>query len=176
MAIPFRLCLHRHQYPLPSTQHVSHHFVQFWLVKRRVIEDVVESSDHRFRGILELSIMQNGLCSSIKHDLRKIEMRFPLQDFLNNQSNLLGFTKWTTHGHTLPTIPPPTSMSFAFEIVHLIILCRFLSRSVSLKLSLKAAPADSEEFRSIPLYRTVGVVQSRTVCARLRCDYPYTIA
>ena len=123
------------------------------------------------------TIVRNGSCAlqSITACARS-RYDFPYEVAKNGQSNLLGFTKWTTHGHTLPTIPPQTSMSFAFDIVHFIILCRFLSRSVSLKPSLKAAPAGSDEFWSIPLYRTVGAVQSSTACARLRCEYPYMIA
>ena len=169
MAIPFRLCLHRHQCPLPSTQRASHHLAQCLLFKRRVIEDVVESSDHRFRGILELSIMQNGLCSSIKHDLCKIEMRFPLQDFLNKQSNLL------VYGHTLPTMPPQTSLSFAFDTACISsFVADFCKEAFAWRCCWKQRPQMLSLFWSIRL--TVCALLSNTTCARLRCAYPYKIA
>ena len=72
---------------------------------------------------LEHSLIQNGLCYSIKHGLSKIEMQLPLEDCLKNQCNLLGFTKWAAHGHTLKTIPPQTSMSFAFDIACIVSFC-----------------------------------------------------
>ena len=123
--------------------------------------------------VLEHSL--NGLCSSIKHDLRKIEMRLPLQDRLKNQTNHLGCTKWTTHGHTVPTMPPQTSMSFAFDIVCISSCCADSCQEACPWRCWKHRTQMKVFYDSL-LYRTVCALQSNTASARLRCEYPYKIA